>query len=139
MKRAVAEYVDEHLGRPGASDYVVFDLSHIKRLRHEDVYQETIQASFGPMLQQHALLEFGLDFQEEIKRRWNRVKVMTRLAHVSIAAVAILAGLATVFVYLRLDTATKGYYTGRLQIVAGAVILGLVALGILTARWIPWL
>jgi hypothetical protein len=140
MKRAVDEYIDEQLGRPGASEYVVFDLSYIKtRLRHADVYQEPMQASFGPMLQQHALLEFDRDFREEIQRHWDRVKVMTRLAHVSLAAAAILAGLATVFAYLRLDTATKGYYTGRLRISAGAVILGLVALGILTARWIPWL
>jgi hypothetical protein len=140
MKRAVDEYVDEYHGRPEAADYVDIDLAYIKtHLRHGDVYQEQVQASFGPMIQQHALLEFGHDFQEEIERRWQQVKVTSRLAHVSLAALAILAGLATIFAYLRLDTATKGYYSGRLQIAAGAVILGLVALGILTARWIPWL
>ena len=53
--------------------------------------------------------------------------------------VGILAGLATVFFYLRLDTATRGYYSGRLQFATGVIILGLVSLGILVARWIPWL
>jgi hypothetical protein len=140
MKRAVDEYVDEHRGRPGAADYVDFDLAYIKtHLRHSDVYQEQVQASFGPMIQQHALLEFGQDFREEIERRWKQVRVTSRLALVSLVAVAILAGLATVYAYLRLDTATRGYYSGRLQIAAGAVILGLVALGVLMARWIPWL
>jgi hypothetical protein len=140
MKRAVDEYVDEYHGRPEAAGYVDIDLAYIKtHLRRGDVYQERLQASFGPMIQQHALLEFRRDFREEIERRWNQAKVTSRLAHVGLAAVAILAGLATIFAYLRLDTATKGYYSGRLQIAAGAVILGLVALGILTARWIPWL
>jgi hypothetical protein len=140
MKRTVDEYVNEYHGWPEAAKYVDVDLAYIKtHLRRGDVYQERVQASFGPMIQQHALLEFGQDFREKIERRWNQVKVTSRLLQVSLAAAAILAGLATIFVYLRLDTATKGYYSGRLQIAAGAVILGLVALGILTARWIPWL
>ena len=68
-----------------------------------------------------------------------QVKVTSRLAHVGLAVVAVLAGLGAVFTYLRLDTATKGYYSGRLQIATATVILGLVVLGVLVARWIPWL
>ena len=91
------------------------------------------------MQQQHALLKFGKEFRGEIEKRWNQVVVTSRLAHVALVLVAVLAGLGTIFTYFRLDTATKGYYSGRLQFATGTAILGLVALGILLARWVPWL
>ena len=47
--------------------------------------------------------------------------------------------LGTLFSYFRLDTATKGYYTGRLQFAAAAAILTLVAASVLLAKWIPWM
>jgi hypothetical protein len=140
MEREVDQYVEGHRGQAGVAGYVDFDLAYIRaHLRHGGVYEETVQASFGPMIQQHALLEFGDGFRREIEGRWKQVRVTSRLKLVGLAAVAILAGLATIFAYLRLDTATRGYYSGRLQFAAGAVILGLVALGVLVARWIPWL
>jgi hypothetical protein len=139
MRQAVAEYVDDHHGREGTAELLGFNNAYIKdHLQHGGVYEETVQASFGPMLEQHSLLEFGKEFRDEIDRRWNQVKVTSRLARVALAALAVLVGLAVVFSYLRLDTATKGYYSGRLQLATGVVILGLVALGVLVARWIPW-
>ena len=139
MRQALAEYVADHRGREEIAELLAFDNAYIKdHLQRGEVYEETVQASFGPMLQQHSLLEFGQEFRDEIDRRWQQVKVTSRLAHVALAAIAVLAGLAVVFFYLRLDTATQGCYSGRLQLAAGVVILGLVSLGILVARWIPW-
>ena len=37
--------------------------------------------------------------------------------------------LGTLFGYLKLDTATRGYYSGRLKLAAAAVILSAVTLG----------
>ena len=51
----------------------------------------------------------------------------------------VLGFLGLVFGYLKLDTATRGYYTGRLQIGALAAVLSLAAAGVLLARWIPWM
>ena len=45
----------------------------------------------------------------------------------------------TLFGYFKLDTATRGYYTGRLQFAAAAAILALVAASVLLAKWIPWM
>ena len=45
---------------------------------------------------------------------------------VGIGAGWVMALLGTIFGYLKLDTLTRGYYTRRLQLVAGAVILTLI-------------
>jgi hypothetical protein len=140
MSQAVAEYVDDHRGANGSVTHIRFEAAYVRtQLRHGGVYEETVQASFGPMIQQHALLKLDKSFREEIDLRWNQVKVTSRLAQVTLVALGALLGLAVVFTYLRLDTFTKGYYSRRLQVAAGAVILGLVAMGVLLARWIPWL
>jgi hypothetical protein len=47
--------------------------------------------------------------------------------------------LGSVFGYFRLDNATRGYYTGRLQFMAAAAILAIVGAGALLGRWITWL
>jgi hypothetical protein len=140
MRQAVAEYVQDHRGDEGAAEHVVFETAYVKtHLRQGGVFEETVQASFGPMRKQHALLKFGQEFRAEIDRRYNQVVLTSRLAQVALLAASVLVGLGIVFVYLQIDTATRGYYTGRLQFTAGAVILGIVALGVLLARWVPWL
>lgn len=142
MADAVNEYVADHHGEEAAVQYVGIDLEYIEnQLQAEPVYEEMVkyESIDHPMRQQHTLLKFGKDFRDEIERRWNQVVVTTRLAHVGLVLVAVLFGLGTIFSYFRLDTATKGYYSGRLQLATGTVILGLVAFGILVARWVPWL
>jgi uncharacterized membrane protein len=42
----------------------------------------------------------------------------------------VLALVGTIFAYVKLDTWTRGYYTWRLRIAAGVVLLALVAVGI---------
>jgi hypothetical protein len=43
------------------------------------------------------------------------------------------------FGYFRVDNATRGYYTGRLQFLSAAAILAIVGAGVVLARWIHWL
>ena len=45
----------------------------------------------------------------------------------------------SIFSYFRLDNATRGYYTGRLQFLMAAAILAIVGAGALVSRWIVWL
>ena len=47
--------------------------------------------------------------------------------------------LASVFGYFRMDNATRGYYTGRLQFMTAAAILGIVGVGAILSQWIHWL
>ena len=91
------------------------------------------------MNQAHALLVFDRPFVRELNDRWHRIKALVRLLQVGLGAAVVLLLLSTVFAYFRLDTATKGYYTGRLQIMAAVAILALAAAGVLMAQWIPWM
>ena len=52
---------------------------------------------------------------------------------------AMLLLLTSVFGYFRLDNATRGYYTGRLQFMTAAAILAVVGAGVIAAQYITWL
>ncbi|MGE0759821.1 MAG: hypothetical protein AB7O38_22595 [Pirellulaceae bacterium] len=89
------------------------------------------------MNQAHALLVFDEPFRQEIDRRWSEIRSRSRLVQTGLSAGAILLLLGTLFSYFKLDTATKGYYTRRLQFVTAGTILALVAASVLLAKWIP--
>ena len=55
-----------------------------------------------------------------------------------VALKVVLALLAVVSGFFRLDHATRGRYRGRLQWIAAGAILGLIAAGVLLGRRIPW-
>jgi hypothetical protein len=142
LKQATDDYVDWYLGQGSRSQIAYFDLDYIKEhlLRDENKYGETIHSpSVGSMEQMHALLEFDQAFRDEIDRRHKQAKIGSRLMETGLLAAGVLALLTTLFGYLKLDTATRGRCSGRLQIGAIAVILALVASGVALARWIPWM
>ena len=105
-----------------------------------NIYDEkVISPSVGVMHQSHALLEFGPEFHRDVEQAWHQIVARARLVKVALAAAAVLGTLALLFSYFQADTATKGFYTGRLKFVTLVAILGLIASGILLARSIPWL
>ena len=91
------------------------------------------------MHQSHALLEFGPAFHHEVERDWHQVMARTQLVKVALAGGAVLGMLVLLFGYFNADTATRGFYSGRLKFVTAVAILAVVATGFLIARSIPWL
>jgi hypothetical protein len=83
------------------------------------------------MINLHVLLEFDERSWRELSRMQHEREIEERVAVVGIGAGWLLALLGTVFGYLKLDTLTRGYYTRRLQLVAGAVILTLIGAAVL--------
>jgi hypothetical protein len=136
---ATSRYIAEHVDSDLAPKFLRYDAATIRRGYVRDEYQEVITVSVGDMHQIHALLQFGPDFRQEIERRWAGVTATSRLGQVGLFAGAALLLLGSVFSYFRLDNATRGYYTGRLQFMAAAAILTIVGAGALLARWITWL
>jgi hypothetical protein len=153
LSKAVAAYVDEYLGPHAAangrvSDLIRYDLSYIKKnlVKRGNVFEEKLQMSFGPMYQMHALLEFGPKFRKELdgrrgdlERHARDVAIAFRLRGLALGFGAVLCLLAVAFGYLRLDTATRGYYTGRLQFLAATAILVVVVAGALLASRVMWM
>lgn len=130
IEDAVHDFVNEHLGSSSASTLVHFSLKEIKQrlLKPENYYYETIQVSIGPMHQGHALLEFNDEFLAEINARWERIAAIRRLLQAGLVFVGALSFVGVLFGYLRLDTATKGHYTRRLQFMTAMAILAIAAL-----------
>jgi hypothetical protein len=136
LQAAVQDYVSEQLGSPLAGTLIHYDLPTIKNRFLKSRYEEAIEVASlnAPMQQLHGQLEFGPSFRSEIAARWQKVLAAGRLGKLAVVVLGVLLLLGTVFSYFRLDNATRGYHTGRLQLLSAAAILALVAAGVLFAR-----
>jgi hypothetical protein len=105
----------------------------------EGKYHDVARYSVGWMHENFALLEFDAKFRNELNSRWTRVRATSRLAQTGLVSGAALLLLSSVFGYFRLDNATRGYYTGRLQFMTATAILAVVGAGAVLAQWINWL
>ncbi len=145
LVRSAREYVIEFLGSAQAPLFFQFDAAQLKeRFVHRgQMYHEIVEASVGRMHQMHARLEFPQEYQEELQARWSQVVSAMRLFRTLGVAAGVLGLIAVLFAYFRLDTATRGYYTLRLKLLAGVAILAVVVLGVAFSRsslvWIQWL
>lgn len=124
--RGTGRTIDLHLGG---------NLFEIARER----FDEQVEFDYGVMNQSHALVKIDKNVKEALDQRWSKVRATSRLFQTGLGAGAVLLLLGTMFSYLKLDTATRGYYTGRLQFGAAAVILAIIAAGVVCANWIPWM
>ncbi|HUG66348.1 MAG TPA: hypothetical protein VMM76_01275 [Pirellulaceae bacterium] len=102
-------------------------------------FDEQVEFDYGVMNQSHALVKVDKKVKDALDQRWSKVRATSRLFQTGLGAGAILLLLGTMFSYLKLDTATRGYYTGRLQFGAAAVILAVIAAGVVCANRIPWM
>jgi hypothetical protein len=139
LARAVAEYIDlvgAELGESQASSRVALPLEYIQARLIADTWQEPYRSqteSIGEMVRLNALLTFDADDQRDIRRRCREAVVRQRLFHAGTYGGLALVVLSAVFGYLKLDTATRGFYSGRLKAAAGLVIAAALATGALLA------
>jgi hypothetical protein len=155
LQRAAHEYIDWYLGsgyddtfKP--STFVRYDLNAIRQRlvaadeeggkKSKKIYHEVIKVSFGPMHQMHAQLAFDASFRRELDdrraeldRHWREWLISGRLLGSALSFVMVLTLLGIFLGYFRLDTATRGFYTGRLQFLAAIVILAVLSAGALLA------
>jgi hypothetical protein len=125
LRKRVDEYIDGYVGVPGAGRRVDLNMSYIVDHLKQDQYLEPTQApqSGWPMFNLHALVRIDRKTHDLIRREHETALVQARLGYATGAFGLLLVLLGTAYGYLRLDTATKGYYSGRLKLAATAVIL----------------
>jgi hypothetical protein len=141
IEAATNEYIAEQLGSDLAPQLLRYDARSIKErfVKPENLYADVANYNVGEMHESFALLEFGPEFRNELAARWDGVRSTSRLTQLALFAGAGLLLLSSVFGYFRLDNATRGYYTGRLQFLAAAAILAVIGAGVFAAQWIHWL
>jgi hypothetical protein len=130
LEKAATAYAEKYLGAAAAAR---LDLSPALLRRHliADRFEERIEASVGPMVQLHVLLQFDDVFNNVLKERWHRVRVQQRIAGVGLLMGLTLSLIFVAFAYLRIDLASGGAYRGRLKLAAAVVILSLM-----TGTWL---
>lgn len=145
MSAAVRDYINAYLGDENAAMLVHVDDEYIRKNLVSDQFDEVWDVKqFGKQMhRQHALLDFSESFRELLDSKWSDVVQTSKLLTTGLGAGGLLGLLGIAFAYLRLDSATKGYYSGRLQFLAGAAILALAAAGTLFAKlneeWLRWM
>jgi hypothetical protein len=142
LKRVTDEYINEFVGQDSASRWISWDTSRIGRelvAARNHFEEKVISPSFGVMYQSHALLEFGPEFHRQVEESWRQIQARARLVKMALGAAAVLGSLMLLFGFFQADTATRGFYSGRLKFVTAVAILGLIVCGVYLARSIPWL
>src|SRR6266481_4895732 len=120
--KATNDYIAEQLGSELAPKLLGLDARKIKEkyIKPENTYHDVARYSVGWMHENFALLEFGPEFRNDLDRRWTQVRATSRLAQTGLLSGGVLLLLGSIFGYFRLDNATRGYYTGRLQFMTAA-------------------
>lgn len=134
LRQATDRYIDQLIGSAGAGRLVNLPLSDVRRQVVQQEHQEIVEASFGPMVNLYALLKFDKKMQDRIVRDHEQALVQRRVGVTAGGMGLVVLVLGTLLGYLKLDTATRGYYSGRLKLAAAAVILSAVALGAIVAH-----
>jgi hypothetical protein len=116
----------------GVLEKMGIDLAYIRREIAKDQFMETVSQSVGPMKNLYTLLEFSPDVDRELRVRWNELRRVDRLAVIGVLSGLVLGVIGLAFGLLKIDTATKGYYSKRLFLgVPAAIVAAVVCLGML--------
>ena len=139
LRSATNDYINEYLNSNRASLLVRYSPKEIRSQLLRDTFVERLAVQGKDWRQANALLGFDNSFRRDLDERWGKLVAGARLMQVGLGAGVVLLLLGTLFGYFRFDTATRGYYTGRLQFATFGAILAVLAAGVLVARWIPWM
>ena len=114
--------------RSATLDRMGIDLVYIRREIAKDEYLETVERSVGPMKNLYSRLEFTPDIDRDLRTRWTEFERQARVTEVGLLSGTLLGVIGLVFGLLKIDTATKGYYSRWLFL--GVPALSVVVLGI---------
>jgi hypothetical protein len=134
-KAATRRYIDDLL--PDGGNRVQVAPNFIADRIQRETYFEPVTLTVGEMVIAHALLVFDHGVRDEFRQQHKAAEVKNRMEQAGGIALLVLMLIGAAFGLLKLDTLTRGYYTGRLQLAAAALILGVVWAGYLlvgTAR-----
>ncbi len=142
VNNTLRNYMETHVGH-GASRLIKLPPGYI--VDHGVIADRWSEVTDSPSLNQpmHNLyVRFLIDrsVQNDLEARFDAARVESRLGVFGLGGGVLLALLGTLYGYLRLDTMTQGYYTGRLRFAAGLTGLSTLgaAAGLLAKHVVMW-
>ena len=115
---------------PAAYEGLGIGMDYIYEKICRDEYVENLDASFGPMVQVHLLLEFDPPIEQHLSDVWRQYQARHRLGIVAFLASAGLLLLGFIYGLLKVDTWTRGNYSKQLLLGVPVVIIGLTVLSL---------
>jgi hypothetical protein len=94
-------------------------------------YIETVTRSVGPMKKLYVQIEFTPAVDRMLTQRWDAFHRRERFAHVGLGAFSVFGLLSIAWALMKVDTATKGYYTKWLFVGVPIAIIGVTVLSLL--------
>ncbi len=76
----------------------------------------------------YAQIRLDPEFRDELRHRVRQKKTRDRLLFTGLLAIGLMGLLGLIFGYLRVDHATRGFYTGRIQMISLGIGLVMVSL-----------
>lgn len=132
LEEMTQSYVDLMLG-PGASKQ--FNAAEVRRGKRPVIWTGPAVGPSGmTYYEAHAMLRFGDRDHRDLLRQWRGMHNRQQALAAGVIGAAVLLMLATLLGYLKLDTATRGYYSGRLKLAAGLVALAVVGLATVAVK-----
>jgi hypothetical protein len=128
LNEAIHNYVDRFMSQRVGNEIELPPAFIHERIVRGEWLEQSEYSAVGPMYNLHALLVFDRGVNQELERRYRESQISGRLASTGAGAAIVLGLIATLFGYLKLDTLTRGYYTGRLRAAAATAILALATI-----------
>ncbi len=126
INAAVDDYVGQLIGLQ-ARGRIRLPMEYIDEHVKRDDWQEWRKHAMGPvtvdMVHRHVLLRFDNAVNDHIRQMWKRSIVNERVAGAAALGGGVLALVAMIYGYLRLDLATRGAYRRRIRWTAAAAAL----------------
>jgi hypothetical protein len=148
LEKAMGEALVERID-PRAADLVHYPAAAIRAkwlvpdLHHYHVrpfeYAAKVAPQYDRLYTEFVQLQLNQELLSDARSRWQELETRSRLLQLGLGGGLALALLGLVLGYCRADRATRGFYSGRLQILALAGVLGAGAIALWLAQSFLWL
>lgn len=141
LLKAARDYLGERLGDPRAALEVPLVADDVRsRIGADDLYEELIEVSVGPMYQAHARIQFDETFLDTVRSRWQAAQLGRRIINLGGLLTGVTATLGATYLVLRrgVKKAAKPETTRGLHGAAVSAILSFVSASVGLAISTPW-
>ena len=100
---------------------------------------DSVTGKQSPAEMYYATLSFDQGFRKKAEQTWIEQRQSSRLMQIGLVSAGLLLVIGFLFGTLKLNSATSGFYQGRLQFLGGIVILGIICAATYFGLQLDWI